>query len=229
MPSDWYPHSQAALITWHNNFSTQAAINGTTLGLTAGEVLQIAADADNVLIMLDGIEAANAYREALTAYKTLLFNDPADTPPEPVPAAPTTVSFGAEDPLPGIEARTRQYAASIKASAAYTTDDGELYGIIAPAPAPPGVPAITRATALIDSDVMLKVSKAGYAAVAVDMRRDGGAFSQIGSTIAATFVDETEPLVAGAPEVREYRIQGIDSGNNRVGDVSEITRISTTP
>jgi hypothetical protein len=42
-------------------------------------------------------------------------------------------------------------------------------------------------------------------------------------------VDETEPLVAGAPEVREYRIQGIDSGNNRVGDVSEITRISTAP
>ncbi len=35
MPSDWYPHSQAALITWHNNFSAQAAINGTTLGLTA--------------------------------------------------------------------------------------------------------------------------------------------------------------------------------------------------
>ena len=125
---DWYPETQAALITWHNNFATQAAINGTTLGLSAAEVTQIAADADNVLIMLNGMEAANVYR-----------------------------------------------------------------------------------------------------AVAVDMRRDGGAFSQNGSTISAAFVDETEPLVEGAAEVREYRIQGIDSANNRVGDVSEITRISTTP
>jgi hypothetical protein len=226
---DWYPKSQAALITWHNNFSAQAAINGTTLGLSAGEVAQIAADADNVLIVLNGIQAASTYREALTAYKNLLFDDPADTPAEPVPAAPTTLDFGEELPLPGIEARTREYARKIKASSAYTPDDGELYGIIGAAPAPPGTPSITRATALIDSDVMLKVSRAGYAAVAVDMRRDGGAFSQIGSTIASTFVDETEPLVAGAPEVREYRIQGIDSGNNRVGAVSEITRISTAP
>lgn len=228
--ADWYPNTQAALIAWHDNFSTQAALNGTTLGLTAPIVAQIAQDAANVLVMLNGMEAANTYREALTAYKELLFNDPADTPAEPVPTAPTTLAFGGDgEPLPGIEARTREYAALIKASVAYTQDDGELYGIVGAAPAPPGVPAISRATALIDSDVMLKVSKAGYAAVAVDMRRDGGAFSQIGSTISATFVDETEPLVVGAPEVREYRIQGIDSGNNRVGDVSEITRISTAP
>jgi hypothetical protein len=229
MAQDWYPDIQAALITWHNNFAAQAAINGTTLGLSAAEVTQIAADADNVLIMLDGMEAANVYRGAVADYKALLFNAPADTPTEPVPTAPTTLDFGEGTPAMGIEARTREYAAKIKASSAYTTDDGTLYGIIAPAPAPPGAPAITRATALIDSDVMLKVSKAGYSAVAVDMRRGGGAFSQIGSTISSTFVDETEPLVVGAPEVREYRIQGIDSDNNRVGDVSEITRISTAP
>ena len=70
---------------------------------------------------------------------------------------------------------------------------------------------------------------AGYPSVAVDMRRGGGAFSQIGSTISTVFVDETAPLVVGEPEVREYRIQGIDSSNQRVGDVSEIVAISTTP
>ena len=31
----WCPNAQDALIAWHNNFSTQAATNGTTLGLTA--------------------------------------------------------------------------------------------------------------------------------------------------------------------------------------------------
>ena len=43
--ADWYPTQQAALIAWHDNFSTQAALNGTTLGLNAGQVLQFAADA----------------------------------------------------------------------------------------------------------------------------------------------------------------------------------------
>jgi hypothetical protein len=55
--ADWYPDTQAELIAWHNNFSTQAANNGTTLGLTAPIVAQIAADAANVLIMLNGMEA----------------------------------------------------------------------------------------------------------------------------------------------------------------------------
>ncbi|MDQ2986968.1 MAG: hypothetical protein M3R13_09670 [Armatimonadota bacterium] len=32
--ADWYPTQQAALIAWHDNFSTQATINGT-LGPTA--------------------------------------------------------------------------------------------------------------------------------------------------------------------------------------------------
>jgi len=83
MAQDWYPKTQAALIPWHDNFSTQAAINGTTLGLTAPQVTQIAADAANVLTMLNGLEAANTYRQALTEYKNLLFSAPADTPTEP--------------------------------------------------------------------------------------------------------------------------------------------------
>jgi hypothetical protein len=226
--ADWYPNQQAALITWHNNFSTQAATNGTTLGLSAGEVTQIAADADNVLIMLDGIEAANTYREALTAYKALLFNSPADTPTEPVPTAPTTLVFGAgDDPLPGIEARTREYARKIKASSAYTPDDGELYGIIAAEPAPPGTPTVL-AEALTASQVRLKIGKEGYSVLAVDSRRGGGAWEQIGVSMTDEFIDTRAPLVDGAPEVREYLVQGM-ANNARVGPNSEVSTVSTIP
>jgi hypothetical protein len=227
MASDWYPTNQAALITWHNNFSTQAAINGTTLGLTAPEVAQIASDADNVLIMLDGMEAANAYREALTAYKELLFNSPADTPTEPVPAAPTTLDFGESTPLPGIEARTREYAGRIKKSAAYTTDDGELYGIIGAAPAPPGTPSVL-AFALTASQVRLRIGKENYSVLAVDSRRGGGVWEQIGVSQTDEYIDMRPPLVAGAPEVREYRVQGMVE-NARVGDNSEVRTVSTVP
>jgi hypothetical protein len=227
MATDWYPDTQAALITWHNNFSTQAATNGTTLGLSAGEVTQIAADADNVLIMLDGVEAANTYREALTAFKALLFNAPADTPTEPVPTAPTTLDFGESTPALGIEARTREYARKIKASSAYTPDDGELYGIIAAEPAPPGTPTVL-AEALTASQVRLKIGKEGYSVLAVDSRRGGGAWEQIGVSQTDVCIDTRAPLVAGAPEVREFRVQGMVE-NARVGANSEVSTVSTIP
>lgn len=227
MPSDWYPHSQAALISWHDNFSAQANNNGTTLGLTGAQVTQILADAANVLIMLNGLEAANAYREALTAYKDILFNAPADTPTEPVPTAPTTLDFGESEPAMGIEARTRQYAAIIKASPAYTTDDGELYGIIGPAPAPPATPTLS-AEALTASQVRLKIGKKGYSVLAVDSRRGGGDWEQIGVSMQDEYIDTRAPLSPGVPELREFRVQGMEN-NARVGDYSEVSTVSTVP
>jgi hypothetical protein len=45
---------------------------------------------------------------------------------------------------------------------------------------------------------------------------------------AETTPDSTPPLVAGAPETREYRAQGM-SGNARVGDLSAVVSVVTTP
>ena len=227
MATDWYPTNQAALIPWHDNFSTQATTNGTTLGLSAPQIAQIASDAANVLIMLNGLEAANAYRQALTEYKNLLFNAPADTPTEPVPTAPTTLDFGEDSPVLGIEARTRQYAAIIKASPAYTTDDGELYGIVGAAPAPPATPSL-EAFALTASHVRLRIGKKGYAVLAVDSRRGGGDWEQIGVSMLDEYIDTRAPLSPGVPELREFRVQGMVE-NERVGDYSEVATVSTVP
>src|SRR3989304_273384 len=46
-----------------------------------------------------------------------------------------------------------------------------------------------------------------------------GVGPRLGVSQTATFVDTTAPLVAGQPEVREYRAQGM-IGNNRVGALS---------
>lgn len=225
---DWYPRSLAALGPWHATFSAQATATGTTHGLTAGDVTQAGLDSDAVTVALEYDDALRSYVEAWTAWRDfLLFGDPNATPIDP-PTVPTAPNFGAETPLPGIRTRTRGYANVIKASPGYETSVGEDYGIVAAVAPPPGIPAITLATALIDSDVALKLSKAGYAALAIDMRRGGGAFSQIGVSLTATFVDETAPLAVGEPEVREYRVQGLE-GNARVGEVSATVSVSTTP
>jgi hypothetical protein len=196
--------------------------------LTAGNVTQAGVDSDVVDAMLDYDDALRGYTEAWTAWRDfVLTGDPTDAPISP-PTSPTAPTFGGDPVVPGIRTRTRGFANVIKASPGYEASVGEDYGIVATEPAPPGVPVIRVATALIDSDVALTLSKAGYPALAIDMRRGGGAFSQIGVSLTATFVDETAPLAVGEPEVREYRVQGLD-GNARVGDVSPTVSISTTP
>lgn len=227
MVQDWYPRTQDALVAWHSNFSAQAANSGTSLGLTAPIVAQIAADAENVRIAISGMAAAHAYRSALAAYKALLLSGPAEAPSEVPPTAPTTLDFGEDPPAMGIEARTRDYAAIIKASPAYSPDDGALYGIVgAPFP-PPGTPAV-EAIALTGSRVRLRIRKERYTVLAVDSRRGGSGWEAIGVSMTGEFVDTRAPLAANAPEVREFRVQGM-AKNARVGPYSEVSTVSTTP
>lgn len=226
--TDWYPRDLAALGPWHATFSAQATATGTTHGLTAGDVTQAGDDAAIVAAVLVYDDSLRSYTEAWTAWRDfVLFGDPNDAPIE-APTEPVLTLPGEGAPTPGIRTRTRGFANVIKASPSYETSVGEDYGIVAAAAPPPGPVSIASVTALIDSDVALKILKAGFAAVAVDMRRGEGAFVQIGVSLTTTFVDETAPLVVGQPEVREYRIQGLE-GNARVGDVSATVSVSTTP
>ena len=228
MAVDWYPNTLTALGPWHSTFSIQVAATGTTHGLTAGNVTQAGQDSDNVFIILNYDQELRSYVQAWTAWRDFVLRGDPTEAPTAQPTVPEAPDFGEAPVVPGIRARTRGYANVIKASPTYEASVGEDYGIVAAVAPPPGPPSIALATALIDSEVALKLSKAGYPALAIDMRRDGGAFSQIGVSLTATFVDETAPLEAGQPEVREYRVQGLE-GNARVGDVSATVSISTTP
>ncbi len=228
MAVDWYPRRIAELAEWHANFSTQATATGVANGLTAGEVTQIAADAAVVELLLNYNETVDAFTQAVTEHRRLLINSPEGTPlpPAPTPPVPIALGLGA---MTAIEARTREYANRIKASATYTPAIGDLYGIIATEEGAAGTPSVVKATALIDADVALKIKKNGHIAVAVDMRRHGGAWTQIGVSVGTTFVDTTEPTAPDGCEMREYRVQGMDSDNNRIGDVSPTVSIVTMP
>lgn len=224
--TDWYPTTLADRIAWHANFAAQAATNGTTLGLTAGQVTQIATDSANVAAIVTYLASVAAFGQAVTAWKDIMLDGELNAP---VPAAPGVPS----PPLLGlgtaasIQARTRQFAALIRASLGYTPEQGEHYGIVAPASAGPTTPSLV-ATALTGSQVSLAVGKGGYSVVAIDGRVAGGAWSQIGVSMTATYVDGRPPVVGGAPELREYRAQGMDN-NARVGALSAIVSAVTVP
>lgn len=227
MPNDWYPRRIAELAEWHNNFAAQAALSGTTYGLTGGEVSQIGTDAALVLALFNYNETVDNFTESVTAHRRAFLNTTIGSPPpvSPTPPAAFSAPLGS---LAAVEARTRGYANRIKASANYNASVGELYGIIPAEPTGPGVPQILQTTALIDADVALKIKTAGHTMIAVDMRRGGGDWTQIGATQTNTFIDTTNPLAEDGCEIREYRVQGMQ-GNNRIGEVSNIARIATMP
>jgi hypothetical protein len=142
-----------------------------------------------------------------------------------VPAA-IAVALGA---AAAIQARTRQYRAIILASVGYTQEIGELYGIVAPAAGPLATPGIQKATPQPGTpNVDLNLFKGGYDVIAIDMKRAGGGWVQIGVSQTANFKDTTAPLVAGQPEQREYRCQGM-LNNARTGDLSATISAVTVP
>ncbi|MEX2244712.1 MAG: hypothetical protein WD716_12815 [Fimbriimonadaceae bacterium] len=223
--ADYYPTRLTDLIPWHANFAVEATASGTTHGLTAGEVTQAGEDSNTVALLVNYSEAVDQFRQEVTEFRdAVLRGDPLLQKPT-APVAPATLTLGLAA-LPGIEARTREFSTRIKASSTYTTAVGEAYGIVGTSPAQ-GTPSVA-ASPLTGSQVRLRIGKSGFSVLAVDSRRGGGAWEQIGVSQTAEFIDTRAPLVAGQPEQREYRVQGM-LNNARTGDPSDIVSVVTTP
>lgn len=228
MAEEWYPPRLAARIPWHANYKTETAASGTTYGMTAGEVTQAGTDADAVPLAVNYAEAVVAFAQEVTEWRDIVLEgDPLALFP-PVPAAPSAPTF-VITAKPGIEKRTRQFAGQNKASATYTQAVGEAYGIVAPVGVTPVFPKIDKATAVPgSSNVALDLFKGSYDLVAVDMQRGGSGWTQIGLSQQELFTDTTPALVAGQPEQRNYRVQGVKN-NVREGDLSPTVSVVTVP
>jgi hypothetical protein len=228
MATFWYPKAFALRIPFHANFNVNAQATGLTYGLVAGQQASIARDAANVPLVVNFKDAAAAYAQAVTEWAAIILDGEIGAPFPPAPTAPTAPTFalGSET---AIRPRTLLYGGIIKADPDYTLEVGEAYGIISPAEGPLATPAIQRATAQAGTDnVDLSLFKGGYDVIAIDMKRAGGGWVQIGVSQTANFKDTTASLVAGQPEVREYRCQGM-LNNARTGELSATVSVVTVP
>lgn len=226
MGKDWYPRQQDDLGVWHANFAVKAGATGLAHGLTAPQVAQIQADAAAVAAILAFTLQADAFAQAATAWKNLMFFGEIGLPQVEPPPSVTPPDLP-DDHLPAIMARTRQYAAIVRASSNYSRAVGEGFGIVPPQGTEPGIPRL-RALSLTQSQVELRIVKKGFTLAAIDSRRGGESWEPIGVSMMASFIDSRPPLVAGQPEVREYRAQGMRR-NNRVGALSMVVSAVTNP
>jgi hypothetical protein len=228
MPTpDWYPSTLQGLPPFHANVHTQALLNGTMLNLSVGQVTQIGIDADVVDLLIDYDEEVRAFTQAWTEFRNIMLRGDMTAPLPAVPTPPALLDLGEGGAAPGVEERTRLFRGIVLASPGYTPAIGEAYQFVAPAGGDPGEPEVEVA-ALTQSQMELSITKAGYSVLAVDRRINGGAWVQIGVATIATYLDGDDPLVPGAPEFREYRVQGLVD-NVRTGPVSAVAGAWTTP
>ncbi len=223
---DYWPKQWAALVAWFQNFHAQLTTHQATLGITAGQLSEVAADRDLVISMNDACNNSDNYARECTAFREAVVNSPLGTG---MPAAPTLppaliVALGA---LAATQPRTRRLVNQIKAHTNYTLAIGQSLGIIGAEAAPQDV-RIDSATPLTGSIVELNLFLAGFGTVAVRARRGGGAFEQIGISNQEIFTDSRAPLVAGQPETREYQVQAYQN-NQYVGPSSPIVAVVTLP
>lgn len=227
MPANhYYPRRLQERGPWHANFAAQAAATGAAYGLSPADVAQIQTDAANVRLIVQWSEAVDAFAQAVTAYRESLLHGDRNKPAPAPPVAPAALSLGVGSML-GIVERTRRFIRVVKSSQGYTRAVGESYGIVPPERAKPGTPRVS-AEAFPGTRVRLRLFKAGYTLFAIDSRRGGGDWEQIGFSSRAVYLDDRAPLVLGQPERREYRVQGI-VGNTRTGDLSDVAVVITLP
>jgi len=223
--ADFYPDSLAARVAWHANFAAQAGSSGIAHGLSLLQVTQAGDDATEVANMVNATDTVHTFSQSWTQFATIMLEGDIHAPLPAIPIPPALYVLTSS--APGIEARTRLFAGIIRAHPTYTPEVGESFGIIGPAPGAAGTPSL-KATAETNSHVRLKIAKQGYFLIAIDSRRGGGAWESIGPSQTATFIDSRPPLVAGQPEQRDYRCQGVVN-NARVGGMSPVVSAVTVP
>lgn len=226
--ADWYPQKLTDRIPWHSNYNVQAQATGTTYGLSAADKTDITNDSVNVALVVNFKEAVAAYAQAVTEWAELILNGPIGTPFPVAPTPPTSPVFVVGSKA-AIQARTRQTGGIVKADLDYTPLVGEAYGLVAPASGPPADPSIKSVTPVPGtSNMTVALKKGGYSVIAVDMRVNGGTWTQIGIAQTAEFIDTTPATTPGQPESREYRAQGM-LNNVRAGGLSAVVTGVTSP
>jgi len=223
-----YPTSLTAKIPWHSTFNQECIDRAATFAdvLTAPNLAKILANKDFVASVINAADNAKNFSQEVVGFRDNYLGAPLGmgVPAVPVPPAAIAVPLGV---TVGIDAFTRLIIGQLDAHPNMTDAIRAAMGID-PDPRGLGSPSIISASPQGESKVALRLRLAGYKAAAVDRRRGGGGWEQIGVTITAEFIDPDGPLVAGVSESREYRIQGIVA-NVRQGDISASVLVATTP
>ena len=226
--ADYVPKEEAALVVWFADHAAGVSTHGASVGLSPGDITQAAADAGTVAHAVNGRSLYESKKQEFTAYKDILLYAPLNAPLPATPAAPVVgaLPVGA---LAACVARARQRAERIKAHPAYTTAIGEDCRIVAPAGPPPATQPTLKAKEQTGFAVLLTFAMLGHDQIEIQCKRGNEAdFTFVSYDTNSPYLDARPPLVAGQPEVRQYRARWRDD-DLPVGDWSDIVQVTARP
>jgi hypothetical protein len=227
---NYYPSRIADQVAWQTNFRTKLPGYQTTLGLTAGQVTAIVADANWIIFVLGSwLAAIRTWTPSTTDYVEEIQMGsgapalPVFTAPAP-PAGVTSVPAGAL-------LRIFDFVQDIKNAAGYTDTIGMDLGIIG-AEESADHPLPKMKTKVEDGVgcqcVRITFSKYGHMGVYMESRRNGGAWEFLGIDTESPYLDNRPLLVAGQAETREYRMRYWDKGTPN-GDWTDVAKETVGP
>jgi hypothetical protein len=226
---NYYPSRIGDQITWHENFRTKLPGYVAILGLLPAKADAVVASSRFIIYVLSQwLTGARALGPAATEAVDLLLNgtgdDPVALPTFTAPALPTGVAPVPPGALLGIF----DLVAEIKDSDGYTDAIGQDLGIIGSEDSVDHPSPTIKLTLGAGADVQvvnIAFRKFGHMGVHLECRRNGGAWEFLAIDTESPYTDERPLLVAGTPEVREYRARFWDKGTPN-GDWTDVAKVT---
>ena len=226
--ADYIPNAEADKVVWANDHSAGVSTHGVTVGLSPADIADAANDA---LILAHAVNGQSLYQskaQEWTEYKELLLYSPLNTPVPSTPVAPVvgTLPLGAKASL---IARARQRAERIKAHPNYTPAIGEDCRIVAPADGPPPDHPTLTAKPETAFNVRIGFAMLGHDQIEIFAKRGAEPdFTLLAVDTNNPYIDARAPLVAGTPELREYRARFRDD-DVPSGTWSDVVSVTASP
>jgi hypothetical protein len=227
----YYPSRIGDQVNWLDNYAQKLPTYGTTLGVASGDVTASVNDAKWAKYVLGSwLTAVRNFSPSTTdAVDDVLTGEGEDNVTLPTfvpPALPTGVTAAP----PGALTRIFKLVGDMKRAPAYTESIGTDLGIVGPEVTEKPVPKFT--VELIQGTgcqcVQIRFSKYTHMGVYIEGRRGTGAWEFLAIDTESPYTDERPLLVAGTPEVREYRMRFWDKGTPN-GDWTDVVKVTVSP
>ena len=228
----YYPSRIGDQVNWLDNYSVKLPTHGPTLGVIAGDVTASVNDGKfGKHVLGTWLTAVRNFSPSTTdAVDDVLTGDGGSAVVLPTFTAPA-LPAGVTATPPGVLTRIFALIAKMKLSPNYTEAIGTDLGVVGSEETEKAVPKFL--TELLQGGacqcVKLTFYKYTHMGVYIECRRGAsGVWEFLAIDTESPYEDARPLLVAGQPEVREYRMRFWDKGTPN-GDWTDVVRVTVSP
>lgn len=229
---NYYPSRLSEQAAWLENYRLKMPIHGAALSQTPAEIAATVNDAGwGVYVLLTWLSAVRAFSPSTTDAVEDVLEGTGSTAIVLPTFVPPALPSGVTAALPGILTRIFGVVARIKTADGYNEIIGADLGVIGPEETPKDQPKFTptleQGTGC--QCVRLAFFKYGHMGVYIESRRGAtGVWELLAIDTESPYLDERPLLVAGTPEVREYRMRFWDKGTPN-GPWTPVAAVTVSP